>query len=319
MDVNFADAGSVTTGELREILSAVPSRIAEQATEIVLRIHNALYCVVPDGVVFIGRDGGCSRLSDENAYRVTPQDVRETLLRACGYALYAHKKELSEGFVTFGKGYRMAVCGAEGAALDVCSVAALRIRIAREKSCDTDFLFRDGRLCAVLVVGSPGAGKTTLLRSAARALSCGDTGRYYRVAIVDERRELSGGGLQTGVCADSLRGIPKAEGISRAVRLCSPEVIVCDEIAAEQTDSIRRALNCGVVFIASMHGAGLAELARREGFRSLLAAGVFDRVVLLRGAQAPGTIKHIYETESLLCAKAFDCGNQPASVGACVL
>lgn len=74
--------------------------------------------------------------------------------------------------------------------------------------------------------------KTTVLRDIARIL--GDT---RRVAVVDTRGEIAGvyGGvpaLDIGENTDVLNGYSRGEGIMCALRSLSPEVIICDEIAA---------------------------------------------------------------------------------------
>ena len=87
-------------------------------------------------------------------------------------------------------------------------------------------------LYSTLICGEPASGKTSLLRDLARGLSSGDYGEIRRVAVVDERGELSGAG-ELPLC-DVLRGCPKAEGIQQAVRCLSPEVVLFDELGSRE-------------------------------------------------------------------------------------
>lgn len=142
----------------------------------------------------------------------------------------------------------------DGAVVSVRTLTSLCIRVARSHNGCADelkrLLDRDG-LRGMLICGEPSSGKSSLLRDLARQLA--DDGR--RVAVVDERGELSGH-LPLPRC-DVLKGYPKPEGIQQAVRCLAPDVVIFDELGTgEETDAVCAGLNAGVTAIASAHGAG---------------------------------------------------------------
>ena len=47
-----------------------------------------------------------------------------------------------------------------------------------------------GKLKNLLIVGPPSSGKTTMLRDLAFQLSSGRMGKYHKICVVDERKEL---------------------------------------------------------------------------------------------------------------------------------
>ena len=92
----------------------------------------------------------------------------------------------------------------------------------------------------------------------------------------------------------------KADAILHAVRLLSPEVIICDEIGGyRETESILQGLNSGVSFIASVHAGDVSSLVRRRQFRLLFDESVFDKAVFL-SAEMPGKITAAYSYGELL-------------------
>ena len=82
------------------------------------------------------------------------------------------------------------------------------------------------------------------------------------------------GAFDLGGCTDVIAGRDKREAVLTALRLLSPEVIVCDEIgSARETECLLEGLNSGVILIASMHARDLPQLARRGQFRRLFEDG----------------------------------------------
>ena len=297
---SFAYACKCLHEKTRNCLLHLPGAIQSQANEIVMHKNRALYVVCPQEIIFVGENGQYSKVCEQAAHTLTDREVDEAVLRACGYAVFAHKDEIMNGYISLGQGCRMSICGLRSeisdALVDLSVVDSVRIRIAREKDSGVLSLFQNKNVCSLLVVGEPSSGKTTLLRSIAKTLADGALGEYYRVCVVDERNELYPQGIAKPACVDVLSGMQKPIGIERAVRLCSPQVIVCDEImTAREADSILGALNSGVRFICSMHAGSMTELSRRKCFQILYDAGVFEQIVCLAGANNPGKIAGKYD------------------------
>jgi len=289
------------------VLQNVEKEIKMKTMEIVLRAQTALYLVCTDGTYFVTPQGKCVQNCPSDMHVVSFTEVREAVLRACGFSVYAHRNELMNGYISLGNGCRMAIIGTlgtmHGAPADLSAITAVRIRIGRLIKADTDFLFDSDMLCSVLLAGPPASGKTTMLRCIAENLAGGTYGRYYRVSVVDERNEIFPDGLIRSPCADVLSGIKKEKGINAALRLCAPQVIVCDEIGTfAEAAAILDSLNSGVKFICSMHAAVREELFRRDCFIRLYEKQVFDRFIFLDPHSSPGRIAEIVDkTEMIHC------------------
>jgi stage III sporulation protein AA len=103
--------------------------------------------------------------------------------------------------------------------------------------------------------------------------------------LIDERHELAAvvkGVPQNnvGLKTDVFDGYPKHIGISTALRVMSPEVIITDEIGSEDDiKAIENSLNAGVKFIASAHATTQEELLSRPFLSKILPA--FDYIFSL--------------------------------------
>ena len=260
--------------------------------------RNVFFCT-SSGLKFLGAGGVMSAHPSPNGLTVHPAELEEITERAMGYSGFAHEEELRECYLTRPDGTRIGIAfsGSTGT-LHAGRVTSLNIRLPvvspdiRAPGLD-NILFSGGGL---LIAGAPNSGKTTLLRYCCRALSDGASGGYRKVCAIDERGELSGGGgiYDLGACTDVIAGRRKSEAILIALRLMSPDIIVCDEIGScEETRSILEGLNSGVSFVATMHAAELGQLILRRQFRTLFDENVFSNVVFL-SQERKGTVDRVY-------------------------
>ena len=97
------------SGEIRSVLGKIELKF-ELLQEIRLRIHAPLAINYCDTEYFIGRDGALCG-SVEQAYRVTSQDVKETMEYVSGYSLYAYEEEIRQGYLTIQGGHRVGIAG----------------------------------------------------------------------------------------------------------------------------------------------------------------------------------------------------------------
>ena len=217
---------------------------------------------------------------------LSQEEIADALLFFCHGSLYAHADALCEGYISIGGGCRVGVAGRavteKGSITAVREVSSLSVRIARrcvgaESVAYTALAERDFSV-GMLIYSKPGVGKTTMLRELARRLSIGRLAR--RVAIVDSRAELDAGQLPEGALVDILSDYPKAEGIERAVRALSPELLICDEIgSARDAEAILAVQYAGVPLIASAHGDSPAAFAPPSPIAALLSRGVFGILI----------------------------------------
>ncbi len=300
MDVSAFDQLAVRIPQYGALLLRVPEEVKEQAFDIHLKSGQPLAVCGREGAFFLRENGEVTRALTAGVLRVSPESLREVFVQACGQSVFSHEQEIRMGYVSMGASCRAGVCGTavleNGKIKSVRDISSLVFRIPREAPGCADRLFLEGTDLrrGVLVAGEPSSGKTTLLRDIARSLSLGKFQPNRRVAVLDERGEI-GGGFDLGPCADVLTGYPKERAFDVAIRMLSPEFLVCDELSPGDIETVRNSVFAGASLIASIH-AGRRELRKRPLCRELLATGAFGTVVYLAGRAKPGEIEWI-ETE----------------------
>lgn len=250
----------------------------------------------------------------------------------CGYSVYAYEDEIRQGFLTVVGGHRIGLGGEvvcrEHEPVSMKNVNAMNIRIAHQiKGAAHSVmpqLFQGEEFLNTLIISPPGSGKTTLLRDMIRCLSdgcCGHAG--MTVGVVDERSEIGGsclGVLQNdlGMRTDLLDACPKAEGMFLLLRSMNPRVIAVDEIGGkEDAEAIGQASRCGCKIIATVHGNDVRQLMERKYIGTLLADGLFERYILLKGSSKPGVISEVLDKSFAPMNGAVSEGGSGDEMGGC--
>lgn len=297
----YQRAAGLFSAKLKDKLFLLPSRYAGAVREIRVYADAPLLLLTDDGLRCVSADGMLSSFSGRGCLSADVRELKNILLNAAGASVYQYEKELENGYITCPDGIRIGICCAsadKGISLDCLTSINIRIPYEEEFPCPVpEALFAAG---GVLVAGAPGSGKTTVLKACCRFLCDTSCGRIKRLSIVDSRGELSCFSCgEKKYAADIIACADKARGILRALRLMSPEYIVCDEIGdVRETDSMLEGMNSGVRFITAMHAGNTGELIRRAQFVRLCFAGVFEHVVML-SADRPGMIADIRKREEL--------------------
>lgn len=298
----FERAAAYLPPALHEAVRRAPTALRMRAQEIRLRVNAPLVLSAGTTDWALHADGGVCERADATALLCTPADIQACFQRLCDYSVHSHQQELCRGYIATADGCRAGVAGTavteNGHVLSVRNITSLCLRIARRhEGCAADLVRRltaGGYVRATLIGGEPASGKTSLLRDAAAQLSA-----RFRVAVIDERGELSGGGGLGG--CDVLRHCPKAVGVEQAVRCLSPDAVLFDELgSAEELNAVIGALHSGVAAVTTVHCREPAQLLRRRGLAEALRAGVFEQVVLLAGRGEPGRIARVLTAEELL-------------------
>lgn len=294
----FDAAAQILPERLQRELRRIPPQTKRSVTEIRLRADAPLLLTTADDPLFLCEGGRCSCFGGADVLTTTAAELHDTFLCACRWSVHSFEAQIRDGFLTLPGGHRLGLCGQTDAVTRTLTcITSMNLRIARQVNaaaktlCDT--LFSRG-LCSVIVAGPPVSGKTTMLRDLARRLSEGECGRYYRVSVIDTRQEFP----FLPYC-DVLTGCGKAEGIRRALRVMSPQMLLCDEIGtAQEIDALEQSFSAGAQCAVSVHTDTAETLRQRKPLQRLLQTRQFQHVVLLQSSP-PCTIKTIYDAQEL--------------------
>lgn len=279
--------------------------------EIRLRCYKPLILNI-DGKEYWFDEQGKRTFDRNNAYLVSPQDIKETIEYVSDYSLYAYEEELRQGFLTIRGGHRVGVAGkvvSEGEQIKgMKHISNINIRISHEKKGCADkilpWLFEKKKLCHTLLISGPGCGKTTMLRDLVRQISDGvGTASGYTVGVVDERSEIAGcyNGIpqnDVGIRTDVLDCCPKAEGMMLLIRSMAPDVIAVDELGCqEDVRAIETAIHCGCKLLATVHGTSMEDIRKKPLFEHLIREQVFERYVVLCNREQIGQVRAIFNQE----------------------
>lgn len=308
---NYNAAVKYISKSLRAYLENVPEAVKEETYEIRLRSCRPVSLYGSYGTYFIG-NGGDVQLHSFDSLISTCTDVKDSFNRICSYSIHSFQRFINNGYIPMENGNRAGVCGTAVCDKDdissVKDISSINIRISREKKGCADNLLKKYQSLtgSIIIAGPPSSGKTTIIRDLARQLSNAQSGKYYKVAVIDERREISGisDGIITndiGVTSDILDSYPKADAIDIAVRTLSPEIIICDEISTDkEIEAIRKGINCGVRFVVTVHAGSQQELYTRKQIEELLMTYSFSKLFLLGTGSQIGEITDEFDSGELL-------------------
>jgi len=292
----YRQAVEVLPQTLREQVLAVDEPVMARTEEVRLRAGYVPTLVLPGGEFPV-----------PGAQPVDRRLLEQVVEFAGRWSVHTVLEQLRQGYLTVAGGHRLGLCGTmvtEGTRIHALrDLSGANLRVARQiKGVALQTarqLCGEGSVPNTLILAPPGAGKTTLLRDLIRCLSEGETGRAFRVAVADERGELSGRGcLELGSRTDVLDGCPKALAIPILLRGMNPQVIAVDEITVrEDILAMEQAVGCGVSLLATAHGCGRKDLGRRTVYRELLEQGIFEMLVTIQVQEGQRRIG----VERLLC------------------
>ncbi len=304
-DKSFDEVISVLPERIRSRLEYISDSVKHDTYEIRIRKDRPVVLFGKYGSAFVCENSVVSSINKDAGIIVTSREISDTVSGVCGYSVYSHQRDIALGFVSFGNGHRAGFCGTavtdNETTVTIRNITSVNLRIARDfpNSSDAllDKIYKDGVFSSVLLAGAPCSGKTTVLKSLAYKLSSFYKYGFMKTVLIDERGEM---GSDIGVNCDVLIGYPKNIGISQAVSVLSPEVIICDEISTDdEADRVIKCINSGVSFALSVHASNKRELFTRPLARRLIESGGFKYIAILKNPEAPGELSEIISTEDI--------------------
>lgn len=278
---------------LRRIIEKYPK--LNDTCEIRLRDSLPISLTMSFGNIFLDRNG--KACSAEEGIRSTKSDVLSCVNMLCEGSAYRHVKTMEQGFIMTDDGIRAGLSGSflpeNSESIPLTSIGSVSIRIPRLINGAADGLmnyFSSHAFGSSLIFSPPGHGKTTLIRDLALRLSRGEGRRAVRVCVIDSRNEIfppKSLFLTCGGLIDVISGCKKADGIERAVRVLSPEVIICDEIGSEDDkEALLSAHSGGVILIATCHGDSIDTVLRKPHIKRLASEELFTYFVSLAASNS---------------------------------
>lgn len=265
------------------------SDILSAITEIRLRRGKAIIVYIKKTPYFITFSGTLASNCSDKSLTVGDEEFDFITDRLCNRSFHTNMHTMVDGYITAKNGSRVGIASSavykDGKISSVRNIDSINIRIAGEhRGCSRvilNELYTDNTP-SIIVAGSVLSGKTTFLRDFSRQLSSGFSGKYRKIAIVDERCEIAGG-FDVGVNTDVLSGFEKSRGIEIATRTLSPDIIVCDEIGnIDELEAIRSGFSTGVSFAVSVHFNYYDNAPANSILSGLIETGQFDYIVLLK-------------------------------------
>lgn len=228
---------------------------------------------------------------------LTQNQMEEVLFVLCGGSLYAHEKEIAQGYILLQGGHRIGVGGryVQDAAGNIVlqKVTSLNLRVARfgvgvlepELQAILASPFR-----TLLIGGEPGSGKTTTLRNIVAYFSQ----KKELCTIIDERGEIFPSGQLGQTSCDCIQGLNKITAIEMALRTLGPRVLLIDELVSmQETKLLETGAHTGVNLVITMHASTLLELEQKPQVQYLREHRILRYACILMGREAPGKIREV--------------------------
>lgn len=282
----------------------------KRISEIRLRCEKPILVMEGDEEWFLDKQGIYTKnLAD--AVIMKENELDQIIQHICRYSLYAYEDEIRQGFLSVEGGHRIGlvgqvVMGNHNEIRTIKHIRGLNIRVSHQiKGVGQrvlPHLYVNGNLKSTLIISPPGCGKTTLLRDLICSISNGNEyGTGVTIGVVDERSEIAGAYMgqpqnDVGIRTDVLDSCPKAEGMMMLLRSMAPKVIAIDELGSlAEINAVNAVSNCGVKLLATMHGACMEDVLRREGMREVLRQKRFEVILILGKINREYVMKALYE------------------------
>jgi len=268
--------------------------------EIRMRVNQKLIITIKNKKFYLKDDNG-------DFIFVSSEMINNFIKRASENSIYAYNDNIIDGFITLKHGIRVGVCGKvvrDGdKIITIKDFQSVNIRIPHfVKNCSIqalDYIVNSDNVNNTLIVSAPGSGKTTFLRDIIYQLNKNNISK--NILIADERNEIcsinnSDLSFQLGGFCDVYSNCSKKFAFKNGIRSMRPDIIITDELDLEKDiECLVEAMNSGVSVIATIHALDIEQLKRKPAFEKVLLNKFFNRFIVLKDSEGPGTLTNIYD------------------------
>lgn len=268
------------------VRSVLENLSGDGISEVRLRTGRPISLVRNGKMSYIDKNGKILNICSGDCITVSAGEIRTIVEKLCHYSVHSSSEQLRSGCFVIENGIRVGIAGrfSNSSTQQLNEFYGLNFRLPMQVKGCADIIFDSiyPLKKSVVICGTVNSGKTTMLRDLARRL-----GNVCKTVVIDERNEIfaSFNGKPTfepGLNSDIISCISRSQGITMAMRVLSPDYILCDEIATDSdVSAILSAHGSGIKFAATIHADGYENLLARPISQELLRAGVFDTAVIL--------------------------------------
>lgn len=225
---------------------------------------------------------------------VEDKDIERCIELATKSSFHSYNHQIKQGFISLPYGVRMGITGSvieENCEIrTITEISSLNIRIAKQISGISNEIFEMidwQKHPDVLIISKAGGGKTTFLRDLIMRISKSG----IRVGLCDERFEIAACNkgkptFDVGYNTDVISGGNKAKTADMLIRSMSPEYIAFDEITQEEDAvALMKSSYMGASLFATAHCSGIDELFKRDIYRKIMDADVFDYIIKIKQSE----------------------------------